>query len=313
MAAIDFGALMAAERARRRSESCREGETPRAVPMPPPLPHPSVPTFLLQPRTSRPALGSARKVGRVATVRHVGGWLSEEEEMELLDCVDNSPTHSWTQLRGRRLQQYGGTPLPSEPMKVEALPAWISSVVARVVDAGVFPPSLPPNHVLLNEYLPGQGIDPHRDGPLYHPLVAIISMGSHCTFQFVTDDLQRQPQESFLLPSRGLFLFEGDAYEKLLHTVPAKDADVMSNELIRLDLLSSEWTDRTSHADAAGGSTAARRAARSMQPRVIRRLEFDAKRSAMLSTTAHASTFTASLTNNTARTECRGFELFDAE
>jgi alkylated DNA repair protein alkB family protein 6 len=32
------------------------------------------------------------------------------------------------------------------------------------------------NHVLVNEYAPGQGILSHQDGPLYAPAVAILSM-----------------------------------------------------------------------------------------------------------------------------------------
>ena len=31
-----------------------------------------------------------------------------------------------------------------------------------------------PNHVLVNEYLPGQGIMPHTDGPLFHPTIATV-------------------------------------------------------------------------------------------------------------------------------------------
>ena len=34
------------------------------------------------------------------------------------------------------------------------------------------------NHILINEYLPGQGIMAHTDGPAYSPVVATISTGS---------------------------------------------------------------------------------------------------------------------------------------
>ena len=37
----------------------------------------------------------------------------------------------------------------------------------------------PPNHVLLNEYLPGQGIMPHLDGNLFFPTITTINLGSH--------------------------------------------------------------------------------------------------------------------------------------
>ena len=82
---------------------------------------------------------------------------------------------------------------------------------------GVFEPGICPNHVLVNEYTPGQGImvcvcvcvcvcarvwtvhihcvihhysisftlcQPHEDGPLYSPTVATISLGSHTLLDF---------------------------------------------------------------------------------------------------------------------------------
>lgn len=35
-----------------------------------------------------------------------------------------------------------------------------------------------PNHVLINEYLPGQGIMPHEDGDAYWPVVCTVSLGA---------------------------------------------------------------------------------------------------------------------------------------
>jgi hypothetical protein len=49
---------------------------------------------------------------------------------------------------------------------------------------GVFPSDQPPNHILLNEYRDGQGIGPHKDGPLYHPMVAVLSLGSPADIHF---------------------------------------------------------------------------------------------------------------------------------
>ncbi len=40
------------------------------------------------------------------------------------------------------------------------------------------------NHVLVNAYLPGEGIMPHEDGPLYHPAVCILSLGSPAILRF---------------------------------------------------------------------------------------------------------------------------------
>jgi alkylated DNA repair dioxygenase AlkB len=38
--------------------------------------------------------------------------------------------------------------------------------------------------VLLNSYDAGRGIDRHNDGPLFHPVAAIISLGSSAVLRF---------------------------------------------------------------------------------------------------------------------------------
>ena len=39
-------------------------------------------------------------------------------------------------------------------------------------------PHSAPNHVLVNEYRPGQGIMAHEDGAAYFPIVATVSLGA---------------------------------------------------------------------------------------------------------------------------------------
>ena len=68
----------------------------------------------------------------------------------------------------------------------ESLPAWLQSVVDRVNSVGALSDSgaSPANHVLLNEYLPGQGIMPHTDGDLFFPLISTVSLGSHAVLNY---------------------------------------------------------------------------------------------------------------------------------
>ena len=57
---------------------------------------------------------------------------------------------------------------------------WIFCIVNSYAD-----PQYRPNHILINEYQPGQGILFHTDGPQYHPKTATISIGgSHVMFHF---------------------------------------------------------------------------------------------------------------------------------
>ena len=63
--------------------------------------------------------------------------------------------------------------------------SWLEALLGRLAqETGVFGEGQAPNHVLLNAYLPGQGILPHQDGPLYHPGVCIVSLGAPAVMRF---------------------------------------------------------------------------------------------------------------------------------
>ena len=233
---MDFAALFKAERAKARAAAGAKQSAAEA-PLSPPVQQSSAAAplhhYLLPARFDRQRFDPRAHTVRcgIGGVAHVREWVSSEEEAELLRCADSAPPDGWTTLRGRRLQMFGGQ--PAMPMVHEPLPAWVQSVCEQLVRAGVFPEDSPPNHVLLNEYQPGQGIDAHKDGPLYAARVAILSLGSHTAFEFLEEDtssdvIVRRPLASLLLPRRGLLVFEGDAYAHALHTVSRATEDDMS-------------------------------------------------------------------------------------
>nr|XP_045368873.1 alpha-ketoglutarate-dependent dioxygenase alkB homolog 6 isoform X3 [Camelus bactrianus] len=76
-------------------------------------------------------------------------------------------------------------------MVPERLPPWLQRYVDKVSDLSLFG-GLPANHVLVNQYLPGEGIMPHEDGPLYYPTVSTISLGSHTMLDLYEP---RQPED----------------------------------------------------------------------------------------------------------------------
>jgi alkylated DNA repair protein alkB family protein 6 len=88
-------------------------------------------------------------------VYYIPNFITEYEETDLLDLVKNAPKPKWTYLKNRRLQNWGGLPHP-KGMIAEPIPSWLNEYCMRVFDIGVFEQNKP-NHVLINEYLPGQG------------------------------------------------------------------------------------------------------------------------------------------------------------
>ncbi|XP_069313694.1 alpha-ketoglutarate-dependent dioxygenase alkB homolog 6 isoform X3 [Eulemur rufifrons] len=110
-------------------------------------------------------------------IYYVPDFISKEEEEYLLRQVFNAPKPKWTQLSGRKLQNWGGLPHP-RGMVPERLPPWLQRYVDKVSDLRLFG-GLPANHVLVNQYLPGEGIMHHQPGLPHHagPLRATAAGG----------------------------------------------------------------------------------------------------------------------------------------
>ncbi|XP_053459939.1 alpha-ketoglutarate-dependent dioxygenase alkB homolog 6 isoform X2 [Nycticebus coucang] len=119
-----------------------------------------------------PALEPFRVEQAPPVIYYVPDFISKEEEEYLLRQVFNAPKPKWTQLSGRRLQNWGGLPHP-RGMVPERLPPWLQRYVDKVSDLRLFG-GLPANHVLVNQYLPGEGIMP------WCPLPSPMRM-DHCT------------------------------------------------------------------------------------------------------------------------------------
>ncbi|ORY76561.1 hypothetical protein BCR35DRAFT_332817 [Leucosporidium creatinivorum] len=129
-------------------------------------------------------------------VRLIYDFVSPAEESYIIEKVsavggDSSKLWGWKELNGRRSMYWGGTVTPSATLIPAPFPSFMDSawpnVLERITDTGAFDvfgvdakgKKKAPNHCLVNEYLPGQGIMAHTDGPAYSPLVSTLSLGSH--------------------------------------------------------------------------------------------------------------------------------------
>ncbi|KAJ3208665.1 Alpha-ketoglutarate-dependent dioxygenase alkB 6 [Dinochytrium kinnereticum] len=196
------------------------------------------------------------------SIHYVPDFISEEEEARLIRNVNSAPLPKWTVLRNRRLQNWGCTPCGKKGIAIhENLPAWLEEQAIKISDMGAFDGlsdagtssegnfqemlrssrKVKPNHVLVNEYRPGQGIMPHEDGPAYLPTVATISLGQHTILDFYKsedDDADKVPQElenrerayigSLFVKPRSLLVLREDAYVKHLHGIEERTVDELS-------------------------------------------------------------------------------------
>nr|XP_046163182.1 alpha-ketoglutarate-dependent dioxygenase alkB homolog 6 isoform X2 [Oncorhynchus gorbuscha] len=177
------------------------------------------------------------------TVYYIPDFITEDEESQLLQQVYKAPKTKWTQLSNRRLQNWGGLPRP-KGMLGEKLPDWLLKYCERISALGAFAGKTA-NHVLVNEYKPGEGIMPHEDGPLYHPTVTTISLGSHTLLDFYrpisAQELDEVPQTeesryllSLLVRPRSLLILQDDMYERLLHGIQGTHHDSLTERVANL-------------------------------------------------------------------------------
>ncbi|KAK4049954.1 hypothetical protein OIV83_003778 [Microbotryomycetes sp. JL201] len=184
-------------------------------------------------------------------------FVNAAEEEYLLKKIDavgqgNVRSTAWQPLNGRRSMYWGGALTKAGALVPTSFPQFMTTawpnVLPRIDELGVFDQldangqeqGGGPNHCLVNEYLPGQGIMPHTDGPAYSPVVATLSLGSHAILKFTprppqddsgTTGMPDSAEDSFtvFLPTRSLVVLSSTVYSNYLHSIDPVKVDTMSD------------------------------------------------------------------------------------
>ncbi|KAJ5927775.1 hypothetical protein N7466_006731 [Penicillium verhagenii] len=193
---------------------------------------------------------------------YISDFISEDEEARLIYKVQSAPLPHWTHLSHRRLQSWPSTLTKSDTLLASPLPSWLADpVMDRFNDLGVFTdaPHGAPNHVLVNEYHPGQGILPHEDGPAYYPLVATVSLGAPIVLDLyeknthsprndhrLSENVQHPatPRFRILQERRSLLIMQKSIYTDFLHGIAevSTDKDLGSHSICNWNLLREQNT-----------------------------------------------------------------------
>lgn len=141
-------------------------------------------------------------------------------------------------------------------MIAEVIPSWLQLFVDKINNLGVLGDQKA-NHVLVNEYLSGQGIMPHSDGQLFHPVISTISCGSHTMLELQkgpssctgnegeavdeeekNDAVRRKGSErtEILVERRSLLMIKDDAYHKYLHSIAERTEDVIDSSIANMGM-----------------------------------------------------------------------------
>ncbi|XP_047523942.1 alpha-ketoglutarate-dependent dioxygenase alkB homolog 6 [Pieris napi] len=187
---------------------------------------------------------SNRIRGVDGTAYYVSDFITEAEEKNILSNVYGVPKPKWTQLSNRRLQNWGGIP-HNKGMIAESIPIWLSNYLLKIDKLNLMNGNKP-NHILVNEYTPGQGILPHLDGFLFYPTITTISLASHAILNFYepiskhTNSLK--PRFSFLLEPRSLLILQDKLFSHYLHGIEDIYEDIITDSILNLDMCSSKYS-----------------------------------------------------------------------
>ncbi|KAI1346573.1 hypothetical protein F5Y01DRAFT_19240 [Xylaria sp. FL0043] len=177
---------------------------------------------------------------------YISEFITDDEERLILEKIASAPKPRWKQLSRRRLQTWPShlinnklvdAPLPSwleEPIVTRLLSLHMGDGAASQSHIFSDSPHKRPNHILVNEYPPGIGIMPHKDGAAYHPIVATVSLGgSVCLNIHETQDdgtLNKAPKWRVLQEPRSLLITTADLYTYYLHGIDDVTEDTELSE-----------------------------------------------------------------------------------
>ncbi len=159
--------------------------------------------------------------------RLIDGFVEEHEAERSLAAIDTMP---WRTDLKRRVQHYGWrydyrARAVSTDMDLGPLPNWLAELAARVGRDGEFDAT--PDQVIVNEYLPGQGISAHVDcEPCFGPVIASLSLGGAA--QMVFRKLSTGERCSIVLEPAMLLILSSEARYDWTHEIPTRKSDVIA-------------------------------------------------------------------------------------
>jgi len=167
---------------------------------------------------------TAPMVKTVPGLVYAADFLSGEEAKRIVASIDSSV---WSEDLRRRVQHYGykydyKARSISESMRAAPLPPWAVSLGNRLVKRGLF--EVVPDQVIVNEYLPGQGIAPHIDCvPCFGDTVASVSFLAPCVMVF--SKVSGGEAVDIDLASGSVVLLSGECRYDWRHGIAARSQD----------------------------------------------------------------------------------------
>jgi len=162
---------------------------------------------------------------------YLDSFVSEAEEKEIISFIDSQP---WNTSLSRRTQHYGYEYSYNSGSvgKVKPIPKIFEGILEKLkVYFGGSPDrgTSIPDQLIINEYIPGQGIAPHVDHTRnFGPVVVSISLLSDICMEFRKED-EKQVK---VLKRGSLLVLQGESRYKWKHGIPPRKTDVIDGKRV---------------------------------------------------------------------------------
>lgn len=150
-------------------------------------------------------------------------FLSKKEETELLLTIDKQ---EWNTKLTRRTQHYGyiyDYTSKGATEETTPIPDWCEFIIERLMKMNIL--TTRPDQLIINEYLPGQGIYPHVDNiESFEDGIVSISLASSIIMDLIHCK-NPSNQKEILLQRRSVVCFHEEARYKWRHGIKSRKVD----------------------------------------------------------------------------------------
>jgi len=156
---------------------------------------------------------------------YVPNYISKYEHNQIWEVINKQ---TWETALKRRTQQYGysynykNQPANNFMMITREPPNCLVELARRFYQNGLI--ALLPNQLIVNEYMPGQGITSHVDSThCFGETILSVSLGSACIMVFT--NINTKMQVPVLLEPLSLLLLSNEARYAWTHCIPPRKTD----------------------------------------------------------------------------------------
>ena len=169
-------------------------------------------------------------IAAIAGLGYIKNYITEYQHDWLLTEIDK---HEWLTDLKRRVQHYGfkydyKARKVNYDMRIGELPEWLKRLSQKLHKDEHMPEVA--DQVIVNEYLPGQGISSHIDcEPCFEGTIVSLSLGSGCVMNF-TNKFDKTKKIPVWLEPRSLVVLSGEARHEWLHGIAARKTDAWDGQ-----------------------------------------------------------------------------------